>query len=90
MSHMLAISRYSEDPAMQTGKRQTGTTYAWGKNLRGQLGIGSRENQFSPMPIQNTKERFRKVACGYNFSLGLSPSNKVYFWGNLKYSTYIQ
>lgn len=87
MSHMLAISRYSDDPALQTGKRQTGTTYAWGKNLRGQLGIGSRENQFSPMPIQNTKERFRKVACGYNFSLGLSPSNKVYFWGNLKYST---
>lgn len=34
----------------------------------------------------NTKERFKKVACGYNFSLGLSPSNKLYFWGNLKYS----
>jgi len=87
MSHMLAISRCSDDPALPQGKGQAGTTYAWGKNLRGQLGIGSKENQFSPMPIQNTKERFRKVACGYNFSLGLSPSNRVYFWGNFKYSS---
>lgn len=83
MNHMLAVSRYSEASPQQN----TGTTYAWGKNLRGQLGIGSKENQYSPMPIQTTKERFEKVACGYNFSMGLTPSHKVYFFGNFKYSS---
>lgn len=63
-----------------------GKTFAWGRNHRGQLGIGSKENQYSPQVIDNAKERFIKVACGYNFSLGLSAGNRVYFWGNFKYS----
>ena len=25
------------------------------------------------------------MACGINFSLGLSLTNRVYFWGNFKY-----
>jgi alpha-tubulin suppressor-like RCC1 family protein len=86
MEHMLAISRMSNEPGgANTGKPSKGKTYAWGKNHRGQLGIGSKENQFSPQVIDNTKERFTKVACGYNFSLGLSSGNRVYFWGNFKY-----
>jgi len=31
------------------------------------------------------KERFIKVACGTNFSIGLSSTGRVYFWGNFKY-----
>lgn len=31
------------------------------------------------------KERFHRVACGINFSIGLSLTNRVYFWGNFKY-----
>lgn len=88
MEHMLAISRVSNEagaPNTGQGKPSKGKTYAWGKNHRGQLGIGSKENQFSPHLIDNTKERFTKVACGYNFSLGLSSGNRVYFWGNFKY-----
>jgi hypothetical protein len=43
---MLAISRYNPDADPSSGKpsRQTGKTYAWGKNQRGQLGIGNSEN----------------------------------------------
>ena len=87
MEHMLAISRVSNETGAPTGgKPSKGKTYAWGRNHRGQLGIGSKENQFEPKEIENTKERFTKVACGYNFSLGLSAGNRVYFWGNFKYS----
>jgi len=35
--------------------------------------------------IGNTKERFKKVSCGATFSLGLSHTNRIYFWGNFKY-----
>ena len=49
------------------------------------MGIGNKKNQQTPTIIENSKERFLKVVCGYNYSLGLSVSNKVYFWGNFKY-----
>jgi alpha-tubulin suppressor-like RCC1 family protein len=77
--HMLAISRYDHNPL-------SGRTYAWGKNQKGQLGIGSKENNmYEPMEIKNAKERFKKVACGHNYSIGLSQSGRVYHWGNYKF-----
>lgn len=30
------------------------------------------------------------MACGYNFSLGLTSTHRVYFWGNKKYYDYKQ
>ena len=71
---MLAISRKTDDP-------KSGSTYAWGKNHRGQLGLGSKDNQYSPCEIM-AKEKLQKVCCGFDFSLGLTFTNKVYFWGN--------
>ena len=88
VQHMLAISRHNpdRDASSNQASKQSGKTYAWGKNQRGQLGIGDKENRYSPAIIGNTKERFKKVVCGYNFSLGLSRENgRVYFWGNYKY-----
>ena len=76
---MLAISRkVDNDP-------KSGNTFAWGKNQRGQLGIGSKDNMYSPCEITSAKEKFVKVCCGHNYSLGLSVTGKVYFWGNRKY-----
>jgi alpha-tubulin suppressor-like RCC1 family protein len=82
---MLAISRFSPPQDGEAESRNQGKTYAWGKNSRGQLGIGNTENQFEPQALLSTKERFKKVACGTTFSLGLSATGKVYFWGNFKY-----
>jgi len=85
---MLAISRHNpdRDQSSNQSSKQSGKTYAWGKNQRGQLGIGDKENRYSPAIISNTKERFKKVVCGHNFSLGLSRENgRVYFWGNWAY-----
>ena len=46
LNHMIAISRYNPDSMQSSNKNliQTGKTYAWGKNQRGQLGIGNKDN----------------------------------------------
>lgn len=77
---MLAIADYNPDHPIKDGM-----CYAWGRNWKGQLGIGSKEDSNVPKKILNAKERFRKVACGQNFSLGLTYNNQVYLWGNSKY-----
>lgn len=75
---MLAISRKTDDP-------KSGGTYAWGKNHRGQLGIGTKDSHYSPQEVSGGIERLQKVCAGHNFSLGLSYTQKAYFWGNVKY-----
>ena len=35
------------------------------------------------------KENLEKVCCGIDFSLGLSESKKLYFWGNARYSGHL-
>jgi alpha-tubulin suppressor-like RCC1 family protein len=39
VQHMLAIARYKGEDV-----KNSGTTYAWGKNFRGQLGLGNKAN----------------------------------------------
>ena len=39
-NHMLAISEFHPENA----ELRDGATYAWGRNWRGQLGIGSKED----------------------------------------------
>lgn len=76
---MLAISRkVDNDP-------KSGNTFSWGKNQRGQLGLGTKDNMYNPCEITSAKEKLVKVCCGHNYSLGLSVTGKVYFWGNRKY-----
>lgn len=87
LHHMLAITKFNDqDWQGGAGFAGNGKTYAWGRNSRGQLGIGTKENQFSPQVIAFTKQRFKKVACGHNYSLGLTYGNSLYFWGNFKYT----
>ena len=86
MSHMVAVSRYNANPEVQKQLRQTGKAWSWGKNNKGQLGLGSLQSKFSPHIIENALERFKKVQCGINFTLALSMTDKVYFWGNRKYN----
>lgn len=40
-NHMLGISEYSSD----ANEDKDGKTYAWGRNRKGQLGIGNKEDQ---------------------------------------------
>lgn len=38
-----------------------GLVYAWGANTYGQLGIGNKSNQLSPVQIMTGKERWERV-----------------------------
>jgi len=80
-SHMAAITEFVED-----NESKNGTSYAWGRNSRGQLGIGSKEDKNSPTQILFTKEMFTKIVCGQNFTIGLSKNEQLYAWGNRKYT----
>lgn len=87
LDHMLAITKANTNEGaggQKAGNSGNGRTFAWGRNSRGQLGIGSKENQYSPRMV-NTNERFKKVVCGHNYSLAITYGNQVFFWGNLKY-----
>ena len=78
-NHVIAIC--------STNQSSDCSIYAWGKNWRGQLGIGNKDDQFSPTLLQLSKdERFVKVCCGRDFSIGLTKkTNKIFVWGNYRY-----
>lgn len=51
---MVAISEFSSNEmggSSSNQEKRDGSTYAWGLNHRGQLGIGNREDQYEPVKI---------------------------------------
>mmetsp|Transcript_30091 Transcript_30091/g.39615 ORF Transcript_30091/g.39615 Transcript_30091/m.39615 type:complete len:639 (-) Transcript_30091:210-2126(-) len=60
----------------------TGLLYTFGRNDYGQLGIGSRENQWRPKLISDLQDKFIvDVACGCYHTVVLSKEGKVYPFG---------
>lgn len=79
-NHMLAICN--------SKKSNSGNSlYSWGRNWRGQLGLGNKNDQVVPRQIKMPKnEKFSKVAAGRDFSVALTAkTNRVYVWGNYRY-----
>eukprot|EP01022_Parablepharisma_sp_SALTPOND_P019911 TRINITY_DN348_c0_g1_i1.p1 TRINITY_DN348_c0_g1~~TRINITY_DN348_c0_g1_i1.p1 ORF type:complete len:1251 (-),score=130.51 TRINITY_DN348_c0_g1_i1:17517-21269(-) len=81
VNHVLAIPDYdSEDPSGNKG------IWSWGMSSRGQLGHGTQGTFYSPKLIQKlAKERIQKVCCGFEHSMALTESGKVYYWGAQEY-----
>lgn len=58
-----------------------GTTYCWGRNNSGELGIGTRGPPIhSPVPILGDHE-FESIAAGMNHTCGLTSERVAYCWG---------
>ena len=61
--------------------------YAWGRNDRGQLGIGNKATQYVPVkiPTIDSKEEFEKIEFGRDFSMGVNKERNLFVWGNRRY-----
>jgi len=60
----------------------------WGRNHKGQLGIGSREQCSQPEELTKLHyfdTRLIEVECGLSFTLGLTKEKKLMYFGNEKY-----
>ena len=61
--------------------KSDGTLYAWGKNNRGQLGIGTTtDNELTPRQVGNDSD-WEAIAAGSNHSLALKSDSTLYAWG---------
>ncbi len=56
--------------------------FMWGRNLEGQLGVGTTQSQAKPrlVPLQ----RVIRVACGYLHTLAVTADGKIFSWGQNK------
>ena len=62
--------------------KSDGTLYAWGKNDRGQLGIGTTtDNELTPRQVGNDSD-WKAVSAGFSHSLALKSDNTLYAWGD--------
>lgn len=53
-----------------------------GSNYFGQLGNGTKYRQLLPKKMLNKEAKFKKVVCGYNFTLLLDEDGKVFSTGD--------
>lgn len=61
----------------------SGDLYAWGRNLRGQLGLNSTaKKKLMPEKVQNACPAFVEVRGGWDHSMALTSSGQLYSWGN--------
>ncbi|WP_147443554.1 RCC1 domain-containing protein [Corallococcus sicarius] len=63
-----------------------GHAWAWGFNIRGQLGDGSTTRRFLPIAVQDTAgtgvlSGLKALAAGDNFSLAVGSDGRLWAWG---------
>jgi len=65
------------------GIDSSGNVWAWGRNNKGQLGVGDLINRSSPVAVTGLpSKRFVKVTAGAEHSLALAEDGEVYAWGD--------
>jgi len=61
------------------GILEDGTTYSWGHNDNGQLGLGCFDDKYSPT---NIGMKFKRIYCSHLFHVyGIDYNNNAYEWG---------
>jgi alpha-tubulin suppressor-like RCC1 family protein len=63
------------------GVRQNGTVWAWGCNVRGQLGTNNQVSTSSPVSVLGGFTNWCQVSAGYIHSLGVRQSGTAWAWG---------
>lgn len=62
-----------------------GTLNSFGFNNKSQLGDGTTTNRSIPTPITDPNIKYKYIAAGYDFGLGIAEDNSLYGWGNNNY-----
>ncbi|WP_214105221.1 RCC1 domain-containing protein [Acrocarpospora catenulata] len=55
---------------------------AWGGNLFGQLGDGTKDRRYTAVPVGDAELRFVKASAGSNSSVALAADGTVWTWGD--------
>jgi alpha-tubulin suppressor-like RCC1 family protein len=66
--------------------KDDGTVWAWGNNIDGRLGDGSKANKNSPVPVKGAVDSgflagIKALAAGYRHSVALKSDGTVWAWG---------
>ncbi|NDI34413.1 RCC1 domain-containing protein [Chengkuizengella sediminis] len=67
-----------------------GEVWSWGRNEDGQLGDGTLEDKFTPVPVLvdnegNKLSNISAISAGYNHSLAMDDDGKIWAWGGNYY-----
>lgn len=60
---------------------EKGNTFAWGRNDDAKLGLGDRDDRYSPTRVPLPFPDITKVFCGGHYSMVLTKEKKLYGWG---------
>lgn len=59
-----------------------GKMYTWGMNQHGQLGVGTTNNQGSPVQVESLEDKIVvDVACGGGHTAALTSNGELWIWG---------
>jgi len=78
---MVAIADFDRDDMYW----KDGRTIVWGRNHKGQLGIGTRDQCNKPEKLSKLHSmslRLTDVKCGLAFTLGLTHENRLVYFGD--------
>jgi alpha-tubulin suppressor-like RCC1 family protein len=65
----------------QLALKQDGTVWAWGYNLRGQLGNNTIEDSTVPVQVLGMSNVV-EIGAGHHFSMALTNDGSIYMWGS--------
>ena len=77
---VVAAAAGSQHSALLTAR---GRLYTWGRNLEGQLGLGSRQSVKVPSLVTALEEdTVTRLAAGADFTVAVTEAGTVYAWGS--------
>ena len=62
-----------------------GRALCWGSNEWGQLGDGTREDRYAPVPVQGLEDGVVAISAGSYHSCAVTVVGELYCWGNPSY-----